>query len=686
LSYIKEKSKSSIMGLTAEELGRRHRELVAKKSRENSKSIREIAPIPPIVNAQRRIKAREDLKYFFEQYFPKRFALEWSSYHLKVIEKLQEIILQGGGKFAIAMPRGSGKTTMIETAVIWAIIYGHCRYVVIIGATGDDAKKIIKSIKAAIIGCETLLEDFPESIYPFRMIEGQALRARGQLYLGVLTDIEWKPESITFARIPGSPSSGATIRTTGITGSIRGKSKVMPDGSIQRVDLAILDDVQTKNSARSPTQTKYREELINGDVEGLVGPGEEMGMLMPCTIIHEGDLADRYLNRTTYPQWNGMIFKMIERFPDRMDMWEEYKELRKTDNVAATMHYKRNRTEMKKGAIVAWEANFTSHDLDALEYAMKKWCDNFEGFMSEYQNEPIRPGAGTVIIDAKTIRSRLNGLERQIVPMETSAVTGFIDVHDDLLYYAIIAWSNDFTGYIIDYDTYPKQRRSIFNKSDKDLITMKKGRESIQTKAVIQSGLVTLLKDLLSINFQMENDDDGVEIVQFSKILIDSGYVPEIVEGAIRLVNSPIVFPSKGFGIRSTNKPMRQWQRTKGRVFGTYWVTERPQGRAFRTVTIDTNYWKCRLHEAFSVGAGSRGGLTLFGHDPEIHRMISEQCNSEIAQFVESGESKVYEWQIIPGHDNHYFDCLVGSMVAASTCGIKLPDENTGVQRRTVKL
>jgi hypothetical protein len=679
------KDKRGEMKLTTEELGRRHRELVAKKSRENSKSIREIAPLPPIVNPQRRIKARKDLKYFFEQYFPQRFKLKWSTYHLKVIAKLQEIILQGGGRFAIAMPRGSGKTTMIETAVLWAIIYGHCRYVIIIGATGDDAKKIIKSIKAAIISSELLLEDFPESIYPFRMLDGQALRARGQLYLGVLTEIEWKPESITFGRVPGSPSSGATIRTTGITGSIRGKSKTMPDGSIQRVDLAVLDDVQTKQSARSPSQTKLREEIINGDVEGLVGPGEEIGLLMPCTIIQEGDLADRYLNHNEYPQWNGMLFKMVERFPDRMDLWEEYKEIRKDDPIAASMHYKRNHTEMKKGAVVAWEDNFTSHDLDALEYAMKKWCDNYEGFMSEYQNEPIRPGAGTVIVEAKTIRSRLNGLERQIVPMETTAVTGFIDVHDDLLYYSIVAWADDFTGYIIDYGTYPKQRRRLFNKSDKDLITMKKGHESLQTKAIIQNGLVTLLKDLLSVNFQMENDENDVEVVQFSKILIDSGYVPEIVEGAIRLVGSPIVMPSKGIGIKSTSTPIRQWQRKANRRLGRYWIEDRPQGRAYRTVTIDTNYWKCRLHESFSVGAGSRGGLSFWGRESEVHRMISEHCNGEIAKFVESGENKVYEWQAVPGHDNHFMDCLVGTMVAASTCGIKMAEEQD-IQRKRIAL
>jgi hypothetical protein len=299
--------------------------------------------------------------------------------------------------------------------------------------------------------------------------------------------------------------------------------------------------------------------------------------------------------------------------------------------------------------------------------------------MSEYQNQPVKPGEGTVIVDAETIRSRINGLSQFTVPMEASTLTGFIDVHDDLLYYAVIAWANDFTGYVVDYGTYPEQARRIFKKSDKDLYVMKKciGNESLQTKAVIQKGIVTLLKDILSADYVMENDEKGFEKVRFSKILIDSGYVPEVVETAIRLVNSPIVFPSKGSGVKATNTPMRQWNQNKGRIFGNYWIEDRPQGRAFLTITFDTNYWKCRLHDSFSLGAGARGGLTLWGREPDEHRLISDQCNSEVAKFVEYGTNKLYEWQIIPGHDNHYFDCLVGCFAAASTCGIRLPDEES---------
>jgi hypothetical protein len=629
--------------------------------------------MPPIKNPQRRIAAKENLKYFCEQYFPKSFKLKWSNYHLEMLKEIQDKLMNGG-KQALAMPRGSGKTTLVETATLWAVLYGYSRFIIIVGSNVAEAKKIIDSLKASIVENRAILEDFPEAIYPFRKLNGSALLARGQLYLGELTGIEWKPNSITFPKILGSKSSGAYITTSGILGAIRGKNRNI-DGEKLRPDTVILDDPQTDADARSPERVDKLKRIIDGTIEGLVGPGEELTMFMTCTIIQDGDLASIYLDRTQKAQWHGRTFKMIEKMPDRMDMWEKYRDIRKNeDEVAATIYYRKNRTEMKKGAIVAWEENYTSNELDALQYAMNKWADNYLGFMSEYQNEPVRPGAGTVIVDAKTIRTRLNGLSQMTLPIEASTLTGFIDVHDDLLYYAVVAWADDFTGYIVDYGTYPEQYRRMFKKSDKDLIVMKKGNESLQTKAVIQKGLTTLLNDMVYGDYVIENNDN-IQVVRFSKILVDSGYVPEVVEAAIRLVNSPIVFPSKGAGVKATSKPMKQWQRIKGRHFGDYWIEERPQGRAYLTLTIDTNYWKRRLHDSFALGAGARSGLTFWGRNSETHLMISEHCNSEVAKFVEHGENKLYEWELIPGRDNHFFDCLVGCMTAASACGIKLSGE-----------
>jgi hypothetical protein len=672
--------------LTKTESGRRHRELVAKRSREISASVREIAPLPPIKNPQRRIAARKDLKYFCEQYFPKKFKLAWSSYHLQVIERLQKILIQGGGKLALAMPRGSGKTSLAEIAVVWAQMCGHCRYIVIIGANKSEAQKIINSIKTTLTENKVLLDDFPEAIYPFRKLEGSALRARGQQYLGELTGIEWKPDSITFPKIQGSLSSGATIVSVGIRGAIRGKNKNMPDGEVARPDVVVLDDPQTDEAARSPDQVAKLESIIDKTIEGLVGPADELAMLMTCTVIQEGDLADRYLNHNIKPQWHGMRFKMIETMPERMDLWEKYKDIRKDDPVAATMFYKRNRTEMKAGAVAAWEANYTGNELDALQYAMNKWADNYETFMSEYQNEPLRPDRGAVVVPAKTIRSRLNGLDWQTLPLEAQTLTGFIDVHDDLLYYAVTAWSDDFTGFVIDYGTYPKQSRRYFSKGDTGLVTLNRYGEERKDGA-IQAGLVTLIKDLMATDWSVEGDRDGAEHVTFSKLLIDTGYKPELVENAIRLAvgRSTAVMPAKGKGIRSSQTPMSGFKRKPGERFGNHWLENTPP-RRIRTITVDTNYWKCQVHDGFSLLAGNRSGLTLWGRDPETHRMISEHLNAEAAKLTKTGENEVNEWQVIPNRDNHLFDCMVGCMVAASVSGIRPPNEEAPKEQKRIKL
>ena len=52
------------------------------------------------------------------------------------------------------------------------------------------------------------------------------------------------------------------------------------------------------------------------------------------------------------------------------------------------------------------------------------------------------------------------------VPLGANHLTMFIDVHDRLLYYAVCAWEETFTGYVIDYGTFPEQRRSTFTLAD----------------------------------------------------------------------------------------------------------------------------------------------------------------------------------------------------------------------------
>ncbi len=99
-------------GLTGYEA---HKERAAQRVRELSLAGRDIGELPAAANAERKEKAERDFRFFCEQYFPQTFHLPWSPDHLKVIAKIEQVVLEGG-LFAMAMPRGSGKTSLCETA------------------------------------------------------------------------------------------------------------------------------------------------------------------------------------------------------------------------------------------------------------------------------------------------------------------------------------------------------------------------------------------------------------------------------------------------------------------------------------------------------------------------------------------------------------------------------------------
>jgi hypothetical protein len=171
--------------------------------------------------------------------------------------------------FATAMPRGSGKTTLAEVACIWAVLYGHRDFVALIGSDEGHAAQMLDSIKAELDGNELLLEDFPEVCYPITKLEGIANRCAGQLYQGERTQIGWTAKEVVLPMIPDSPGAGAIIKVGGITGGLRGMKFKRPDGKTARPSLVVLDDPQTDESARSPSQCETRERILAGAVLGL---------------------------------------------------------------------------------------------------------------------------------------------------------------------------------------------------------------------------------------------------------------------------------------------------------------------------------------------------------------------------------------------------------------------------------
>jgi hypothetical protein len=388
-----------------------------------------------------------------------------------------------------------------------------------------------------------------------------------------------------------------------------------PDGRTVRPSLVVLDDPQTDESARSLSQCANRESILAGAVLGLAGPGYKISAIIPCTVIRPSDMADNILDRNRHPKWNGEHTKMVYAFPKIELLWERYAEfhaegMRGGDGgEAATEFYRQNQAAMDEGAVIAWQERFNYDELSAIQHAMNLKLQDEAAFFAEYQNQPLP--AETVVdgmLKPEEVASKINRMDRGLVSIGANHLTAFIHVQQKLLFYVVAAREDDFTGYVLDYGCYPDQQRPYF--------TLREARQTLSSEATctglegwIYAGLESLTSKLLDREWQR---DDGAAM-RIGRCLIDANWG------------------------QSTD------------------------------VVYDTNWWKSFVNARLRVSMGDRGCLSLFGSNAETHRMHAEHLTSEYFVKTEARGRSVDEWKQRPEQpDNHWFDCLVGSAVAAS--------------------
>jgi len=640
---------------------------------------RDIGELPSVVNRERKEQAASDFRFFCEEDFPLTFHLPWSGDHLKVIARIEQAVLRGG-LFAMAMPRGSGKSTICECACIWAVLNGHREFVCLIGSDEGHAMDMLDSIKMELDGNDLLLEDYPEVAYPIQALDGIANRCNGQLYKGQRTHIGWTAREIVLPTILASKASGAIIKVAGITGRIRGMKYKRADGKTVRPTLVVLDDPQTDESARSLTQCATRESVLAGAVLGLGGPGQKISGIMPCTVIRPSDMADNILDRDRHPEWNGERTKMVYSFPTDDKLWARYAEIRaeslRQGNAGdeATEFYRSHQDAMDEGAVIAWPARFNHDELSAIQHAMNLKLQDEAAFFAEYQNEPLpEEVAEADELTAEQIAGKLNRLNRRAVPVGCNHLTMFIDVQASLLFFVVAAWEDDFTGFVIDYGTYPDQKRPYFTLRDARL-TLAAATRTSGVEGAIYSGLDAITKEICTREWRR---DDGA-MLRIERCLIDANWgtsTDVVYQFCRQTAQASVVMPSHGRFVGASSQPFSEYKRRPGDRVGHNWRMPNVQGkRSVRHVVYDTNYWKSFVHARLAVVMGDRGCLSLFGDKPELHRLLAEHITSEYRVKTEGRGRTVDEWKQRPERgDNHWFDCLVGCAAAASIQGAVLP-------------
>lgn len=654
------------------------REYGRQYGREKSGDPQEIGPPPAVVNPERRDKAFGSLERFLKIYFPWAFKLRWSDDHLRVIDKIHAAIV-GGGLFALAMPRGSGKTTICERAALWAILTGRRKFVTLVGATERHAEQILKSQMTELQHNYLLFEDFPEACFPIRRLENEARRCKGQKCDGEGTAIVWTASQLVLPTLPekyGSLSSGSVISVCGVTGAIRGQKHTTTKGEIIRPSFVLIDDPQTRESAESESQCATREAIIAGDVLGMAGPGQTISAVMPCTVIRRGDMADELLNRKKHPDWSGERTKMLCSLPKNQGELDKYAELRaqllleERPLSAANKYWRKHRLLLEEGAKAAWPDRKNADEVSAIQHAVNLMLRDRSAFFAEYQNEPIEEQTKFErLLTADEICRKVNGVERGLLATEWSHVTAMIDVQKDVLFWLVCGWGDGFSGGVVDYGSFPDQGRPYFTVGDLSA-TLGKLWPNHSEEACIFGGLRHLVSELCGRRFDRQ---DGTTLA-IERLLVDEGYQTNVIHQFCRQTEfANVVVPSKGWGVKAGAKPLNDYQKKPGDKTGIHCRLATAEGRSVRHLLIDTNHWKSFVFNRLAAGIGGEGCLSLFGKHPTAHRMLADHLKSEYCVKTFGRGREVLEWNLRPGKpDNHWLDCLTGATCAASLLGCSL--------------
>jgi phage terminase large subunit GpA-like protein len=304
-------------------------------------------------------------------------------------------------------------------------------------------------------------------------------------------------------------------------------------------------------------------------------------------------------------------------------------------------------------------------------------------FFSEYQNEPIDDAAqGEDVLTANDVMAKVNKLMRYVVPVKADTLTAYIDVQANVLFYVVLASEPNFTSYVIDYGTWPEQPQQYFTVA-RIRKTLQKATNKASLEGAIYAALEALVDQICGRTYKAE---DGT-LVKIKRCMIDAawGAVTDLVFEFCKMsAYSAILTPAMGRYVGASSRPLNTTKQAPGTRVGLHWRLSSASGaRPIRYIVYDTNFWKSFTAARLRTGFGEVGCLSLYGKEPRRHRLFADHVTAEYPVRVESGERVVDEWKMRPPRrDNHYWDCLVGAMVAASLEGCELPGV-TGQQRAT---
>jgi hypothetical protein len=651
-----------------------------RKARQRAKG-REL-DIPPPKDIPRRMACLNDPKLLLNTYFKGTYFEPFTDDRSDMLKSIWRAARYGGDQ-AIAAPRGEGKTTLAMDGSFTLLLAGLTFFPVIIGKNQDAASDELKALRERISASEEFVDDFPEIGIPLQSVGASTANARLQTVGGKFVGMYLGVKHFALPNIPtellrwpdgvDSVARGQVIGAVGIDGRIRGFKF-----RSERPTLAIIDDIEDKHSAKNDLTISQNEQTIEEDIGGMGSSAERIARVYLCTTLNRKCNAYKYTDPKQKPSFRGKRYRKMLKRPDRMDLVDEYVEMRRNrsdddpDAREAFRYWRDNQGVIEAGCEIS---NPHSHskklhedgeplELSAIQAYFNRVADWGEkAVATEVDNDPPEEtgptGAG---LTADVVSSRLSGLARYQAPANATALTAAIDIGKYRCHWVVIAWWKGAGGCVVDYGIQEVTGNENINTGDR-------AADMVASEPAIFRALLDFRDSLLAKQYV----DSAGAVRSVDCVMVDSGTYTNAAYEFVRQVRG-VFHPSKGIAnYRPRSKSTKECRAGKNQhaqfmASSGVWLYE-----------LDTDWWKKWVHERFLTPCFDennmlrRGSLSLFEiegkrrHTTFAQHIVSEEL---LTEFKEGKGSKTYWYQ--HNENNHFLDATYMAAAGTESVGIGL--------------
>lgn len=657
--------------------------------------------IPEIRDPARRAACEADDCLWLQTYCSDVFYNPFTPHQIKIIADCGEALRYGTQKCKAA-PRGDGKTSIVKYLALKYALCRQVRFPLIISATGSKSKKTLNSLKHRLASRadSVLAEDYPLESYVARYVDPWPSRARNVTANGRRSiHVEWGAEMVILPTWEDQEPLGPIILALGITSDELQGCNVYD----QRPDFVMLDDLDSRDSLASEDGVIAGkiEDAIDKTIAGLGGQSRRLGQFMLCTITSRQAAAYKYSDPVQKPSWSGERISAIVEWPERVDLWQTYMEMRQwgkgtrdTTGMpvdvfgrSAHQHYLDNRAEMDRGAVLANPYNYernilpdgTPTHVSALQRCYDYIADyGMESFLTEHQNDP--PEDDSIVdsgITSQLIQRQVSGFGKGVIPPGCILLTHGCDVGKTKGFHWVVrAWRPDGTRFTIDY-------------GNMDVIGAKYGSDEGLERALYNA----VLRRMDEFRAAMRGDGDTPyitgdgELLNESLSLFDARWKTDTIIKAVLAcglrVNAILGIGQSAGCVSGRFRDITQSSNTR-RLCGTTGAYEElhagDYGKCW-AVHADADRWKEFEHDGWMTATDKPGCSFLFGEaserketlsaDQRAHEIYAQHVCGEVLAEVEQKGFRVRKW-IPKGKQNDYLDASYITCVAAAIKGIRV--------------